>query len=329
MNLLTRNEVQTLVNSNPDHDLFVSIFMPIYGVGLDTDEDKIRFKNLITEAEKRLRDEGQLQSGRKDLLEPAKALLDDDHFWQNQRTGLAVFVSPALFRTYHLPFECETDLIVGQSFYLKPLLPMFALEQDFYLLALSQNEVRFFRGAWNGLEQIALENVPGSLAEALRYDEPAKQQQFHTAAAPSGSGKQPAIFHGHGAGTDGEKNDILRYFQQIDRGVSEFLQGGQEPLLLAGVEYLFPIYQQANTYPHLSEDGIKGNPEPLSPAELHARAWPLVKQLFEQDRRQAAQRFEQLAHTDQVSNDLATIIPAAHYGQVEALFVAKNQHQWG
>jgi len=41
------------------------------------------------------------------------------------------------------------------------------------------------------------------------------------------------------------------------------------PLVLAGVEYLFPIYQEANTYPDLVEEGITGNPENLKPEELH------------------------------------------------------------
>jgi hypothetical protein len=30
--------------------------------------------------------------------------------------------------------------------------------------------------------------------------------------------------------------------------------------VLAGVEYLLPIYREANTYPHLLAEGIHGNP---------------------------------------------------------------------
>lgn len=37
------------------------------------------------------------------------------------------------------------------------------------------------------------------------------------------------------------------------------------PLVLAGVEYLLPIYRRANTYPYLLDGGVTGNPEGRRP----------------------------------------------------------------
>jgi len=74
-----------------------------------------------------------------------------------------------------------------------------------------------------------------------------------------------------------------------------------------------------------------GNPEELSPEELHQRAWAIVQPLFEQQIEEEASRYRELAGqaSDKVSKKLETIIPAAFHGRVETLFVAVGQQCWG
>lgn len=88
--------------------------------------------------------------------------------------------------------------------------------------------------------------MPESLADILRRDDAEKQLQFHTGTSGGGGGGRPAIFHSHGSEED-LKEDILRYFRQIDRGVEELLKGQRAPLVLAGVDYLLPIYREVRT----------------------------------------------------------------------------------
>jgi hypothetical protein len=47
-----------------------------------------------------------------------------------------------------------------------------------------------------------LEDVPTSIAEALKYDDPEKNLQFHTGTTGGGGGERSAMFHGQGAGND-------------------------------------------------------------------------------------------------------------------------------
>src|SRR5207253_140763 len=82
------------------------------------------WKILVGEAEKRLATaEGRHTSGAKDLLRPAWELLDDAPFWQNVNEGLAVFLSPEQSHQYRLPVPFEEQVIVGNRFHIKPLLP--------------------------------------------------------------------------------------------------------------------------------------------------------------------------------------------------------------
>ena len=121
----------------------------------------------------------------------------------------------------------------------------------------------------------------------------------------------------------------MRYFRQIDQGLQDFLREEPAPLVLAGVEYLLPIYKEANTYPHLLGEGITGNPEGVSPEELHRQAWALVEPHFRQEQEKAAARYRQLAGTGKTANDAREIVPAAYHGRVECLFVAVGRQQWG
>jgi hypothetical protein len=103
------------------------------------------------------------------------------------------------------------------------------------------------------------------------------------------------------------------------------------PLLLAGVDSLLPLYKEVNSYPHLVEEIITGNPEMLRAEELHQRGWAIVQPLFQQARRQAESYYQQLlgSANEKASNDPLQIVQAAFNGRIETLFVALGQRLWG
>lgn len=306
----------------------VSIFQPTHRAGAGTEQDPIRLKNLLRDAESKLLEAGVRRPEARDLLKPAEDLLGDEIFWQHQSDGLAIYTSPGAFRFFRVPLGLEELVVAAHRYHIKPLLPLFTADGRFYLLALSQNEIRLLRGTRFGIDEMQLADVPRSLEEALRYDDPERQLQFHTR-TPSGGGRRAAVFHGHGGGNDDSKERIFRYFRQIDEGIHEILKREQAPLVLAGVEYLFSIYREANTYPHLVEEGVSGNPEGLSAEELHDRAWEVVEPRFRRGVEQAAGRFQELQGTGRASADLEEVVRASHIGRVETAFVPVNVHVWG
>lgn len=328
MSLLTREELKRL--SEEQNGSLVSFYMPMRRAGPETRQNPIRLKNLIDQAESQLVDHGIRAAEARQLLQPAQELVDDYNFWQNQSDGLALFLAPGLFRTYRLPLDFEELVVVSDRFHLKPLMPLLSSDGRFYLLAISQNQIRLFEGGQAGISEVDLEDVPTSLAEALRFDDPEKQHQFHTTTAtPGGPGGRPAQHHGQGVAGDEDTNEILRYFHQVDEGIQDFLAGEQRPLVLAGVDYLFPIYQEANTYPHLLEEGVIGNPDEKSAETLHQEAWNILQSRFEQAQQEAVDHYYNLSDTEQISGDIRQIVPAAYYRKVDTLFVAVGRQQWG
>ena len=326
MDILRRDDIEKLMGSYEGS--CVSAFMPTHRGVAESQQDQVRFKNLLREAEESLLQNGLRPPQVDDLLEPARRLLKDASFWKQQVDGLSLFLCQDMFQYFRFPHRFEELVVVADRFHIKPLLSLIGGDKQFYVLALSQNQVKLFKGSRHSVAEIDLEGVPDSLAEAVGYDDREKQLQLHTG-SPGAGGGRGAIFHGHGAGTDNAKDKILGYFRQIDKGLQQLLKDEQAPLVLAGVEYLFPIYREANTYPGLVDDGVTGNPEGLSAEDLHAQAWAIVASLFNKAERDAVEKYRKFAGTGKTSTDIRKIVPAAYHGRVDLLFVAVGIRQWG
>lgn len=333
MPLLSREELKTLVEQ--PEGLCVSIFLPTHQAGPQIQQDPIRFKNLMRQAEEQLVEKGVRRTDALEMLAKAQEL-DRDEFWRYQNKGLAVFVAQDFFRYDRLPLEFEELAVVSDRFHLKPLMPLLTGDGRFYILALSQNQVRLMEGTRDHIREIqpeTIEGVPESLVQALLYDDTENQTQFMSSKtySPGGlSGSNPGTLHGRGVDED-KYNQILRFFSQVNGGLQDFLQDSNVPLVLASVEYLMPIYQRINTYPHLFEEGITGNPEILKPEELHEQAWAIVQPHFQQAQEDAANRYREFSgnNPEQASDDLKEVVQAAYQQRIASLFVAVNHQQWG
>jgi len=296
----------------------VSIFMPSHRVTTRVQEDQIRFKNLVREAEAKLNQLGP--EGENLSMGPAYKLLEEQPFWQHQSEGLAAFIARDFFQPYRLPIRFDELVMVTNRFHTKPILPLLTGGGKFYLLALSQNEVRLFLCTKYSVSEVGLEGVPRSLEEALKYDELEKPTQFapHT---PGGLGKPGAMFHGHGVGVEDAKNRILRFFQEVDKGLERTLAQESAPMVVAAVDYLVPIFKEASTYPRVLEQNISGNPQGMSPEELHRKAIDIVAPHLDQEVQDCRAKFGHLSNTAKTASDVKEVVKAAYHGRVEALFV--------
>lgn len=332
MCLLSIDELKVLLEQR--QNFCVSIFLPtVRTAGPEIEQEPIRLKNLLKLAEERLVELGMRYSKVLELLQPAQDLETSD-FWLHQSDGLAIFCSPEVFRYYHLPLHFEELVVVSDHFHIKPLLPLLTSNGKFYVLALSQKDIRLLQCTRDRDNEIDLTNVLPSLAEVLKFEQPERQIQSHLGTPGAASGRRGSrggvtIFHGHGAGDEDEKENLRLYCHRVDEAIQPLLHGDRAPLVLAGVEYLLPIYQEANTYSYLLDAAVTGNPEMLSAAELRQQAWAIVQPYFLQAQQTAADRYRQLAGTGQTSQDVREIVSAAYYQRVDCLFVAVGLQQWG
>jgi hypothetical protein len=336
MKLISREEIKTLVEQPKDNS--ISIYMPVVSAGAEVRQNPIRFKNLIKEAHTRLIEAGVDETQTTQLLEKANEL-DTQDFWQGiGEQGLAIFISNNIFRYYILPLEFEELVIVSDRFHVKPLLQILNNNGRFYILGLSQNKIRMLVASRYRCQEIdltALENVPTSLDEALQYDDVSeKQLQMHSTARGA-QNAQTGVFHGQGVGTDDaeQKTNIMRFFKALAKGLEKNIlhHDEQVPLILAGVDFLIPMYKEASSYQYVMEDAVTGNPEILTPQELHSSALPIVESYWNNSHKKVVDLYNELLgnNTGNASNNLEEIVAAAYYQKIDTLLVAKGEQKWG
>lgn len=323
--MISNDELRALAGHR-EQGPHVSLFMPTVRAGAEIQQGPIRFKNLIGELESQLKKQEMRKPEIEALLNPAQARLQDNDFWQHQADGLAFFLAREFAQLFCLAERFEELAVVEHRFHLKPLFPLISGDGAFYLLALSQNQVRLFQCSRYHISEVILgDEVPRSLADALGHDLTEEQLQFHT----GGGDVSSPMYHAQGAGKDDVKPEIRKFLSLLDEGLKKYLGHTGAPLVLAGVDYLLPIYRAVSGYPEVLEEGITGNPETRGAEALHEQAWQLVAPRFNARRSEAQERFYAMASQGKSSNRLTEVLLAAVDGRIETLFLANGVRQWG
>lgn len=308
MEILSREDVRSLFEKR--NRFCVSLFLPTPREGKEVGVGRIQYKDLLRDTEERLLGAGLTKAGRDELLSAARQLERRSDFWQYQSDGLALFLTHGFFRHYRLPLKLSAFAVVADRFEITPLLPLWASEDRFYLLALSRKQVRVFEGTRYATSELYIDALPRGLPEILETSIDSSERQQHTLKA-------------------GLPEDELLYFRQIDEILRRSLRDQQVPLVLAAVEKAISAYRQVNQYATLLADGLPGNPDRLSAEELHAKAVKIVKDYYDQARKIALLQYKERSDATKTSDKLTEILPAAHQGRIFHLFVATGKEKWG
>jgi hypothetical protein len=307
----------------------ISIFLPTHRSGIEVNEqsDLINFKNVLQQVEKILKEKNTDANVSRKLLHPAYELLRDDQFWYNLSDGLVLFIAEGIFKFIKLHAAPEQAVYVSNSFHILPLLSFIVRNEYFYLLDISKKGVRFYRADAFGLEYIPNDDLPNAVDDVVHFENKEDQKLFRTG-GKGGTGS--ANFHGIGAGKPDEKQHIALYLEEVDDTLwKSHLHDATVPLLLAGVEYLIPIYRSVSDYKNIWPGAITGNHQYEDPQQLYQEAMKIMKPYFDKRTTSAIDEYgNKLAA--QLSTFLTEqIIPAAHFARVSTLFIKKGAKAFG
>ena len=166
----------------------VSLFMPTHRQPNGMEEDLIRFKNLVGEAERKLNTTVHPRAAKK-LLKAFEPCLDRE-FWRGNLDSLALFASPDLDDHFRMPIEVQERVVVADTFHVRPLIRFLQTSHRYFVLVLSKKNVRFLEGTREGLELRQVPDLPASLEDALGPQQRERVLGNH----PAGRGR---MFHGH------------------------------------------------------------------------------------------------------------------------------------
>ena len=303
----------------------LTLYMPTHRTGREMRQDRIRLKNMLTRAAQELKiSPWGKKIDTEEFLKPLAVLFTEDTFWENCAEGLAAFVKPGDGKILRLPHDFAEALHINHRFHIKPLLPLLHDGRKFYVLALTQDSATLFEATKHTIDEIPLPEI-----RKIEVDGDDETLQFHAhpIAKPSGSPDE-VMYHGHGGAKDRTKVDVENFFQRVNDAVAGVLRGRKEPLILACVEYLGPIYRAANSYAGLLEVQVNGNPHRVHPDLLRQQAWKGAAAYLGDDEQEAKRRFA-ANRTRQTASTIDQVAAAAMQGQIDTLFLDSTKECWG
>lgn len=327
MKILGKKEVDALIEQESDY--CVSLYQPVHRLG--DPQDTIRYKNLLSETRRLLVEKGMRSVAAEKLLAPEYKLLEDSQYWKNPGAeGLAVFFNAGIRERYLLPKKFTESASVALRFRIKPLIPLLTGDGRFFILALSKSRTSLYLGSRFSISDVALpDGTPESIEKTLQYDDPQSQLQFHTGTTRTGQKQRQAMFHGQGVGIDEERENTIRFCQQIDKHLKPIFLDHQMPVVLVGVDALPSLYRETDSSGMLTRETINSNPDSMANKTLHEKAWQVVQPLFAEDEEKARSKFLEKHGTGNTSTNIPDIIKAAVTARIETLFVAENEEEWG
>lgn len=323
MDLLTKADLQAVTDPSHPDTTHVSLFMPTHRFGAEVHGDALRWKNLLTDVGVVLAQRGMARKEANDLLAPAWALQQDHLAWRYMSDGLVSYLGGGWQRILRVPVPVPAVGAVGDRFVIGPMLRGISSDARFLLLTVSQREIRLLEGTRHRMDQVDLGNVPTALSDIVAAPEPRSDTMTRAVAGSR------AVFYGHGAADAHLKSDAVRRFlQQVAGGLRDYLAEHELPMVLVGLDEMIGAYRAVNTYPHVLDEDVRQNPDPMSDEELHTAAWPLIGAHLQRLHEAAIERFDQLHGTGRASARLAEVDDAAAHGRVDTLFLSADPWCW-
>ena len=326
MQEVTKKVIEKLIEEKEGP--YISVYMPtVAAASIEVKKMPIQLKNLLNLVKKELQEKQKMNARDiEKLLEPANNLLGDRVFWQNQKKGLVIFISPGYFQYFRVNTTFPEKSSVSSYFNIIPLVSDIMFDDNFYILALSRNENRVFLANSDGITQLDIEGIPKNLQEISQYTVSEKSLSSHS----SGKKGAGAIFHGVGEIDADKREELLQYFRQIDQGLNKYLDKKEKsPLIIMSVKDLVPIYFEVNSYPYLLKETMEGNPDECSADLIHKNALPIASDYFHSQLDNISSVYHDLKGTGKTSNQLEDVVSAAYFSRVEQLSIKSNTAQSG
>lgn len=296
----------------------VSLYLPLRPAFPEVIGNAVRYGHAIALAADRLSGEDGLSTCDVDAWSERLGEVETDvRRLEHPVEGIAVFLDRELFRAYLLTSPPRECVVVEECFALRDLIREVAIDRPYRLLALSMNRVALFEGDAKGLRPRAVPGLPASLEDALGSQRVGRELFYRT----SPEGNRGSIFQGHGGGKEERKLDLERFHRVVASALERELRASEGPLLLAADSSHDGPFRGMARLPGLLEATLSGNPDHLSPGDLHQRAWPLVREDGERRIRALAAEFDRVRNRGKGLVDLDLVFPAAASGRVRRLWL--------
>jgi hypothetical protein len=228
----------------------------------DKEKTQVRFRKAIATAKKLINAEHGEEAA-DSIVKQMNAQLSNLDFGK-AREALAVYVTEGFGKSVWLPFREKERLTIRNSFDLQPLSDAMNRERDYWVLALSKNKTRLFRGKNEYLNEVIDDKFPVAYEEQFQYEKPRFAASY-----------KPGTYSPRDPKTDIER--IRAFFRHVDHLLKSYLKKEDLPIILLGVDSNLSDFSKTTSFQNNIVAKVKGNYDYQSAGEIARKVWKLAK----------------------------------------------------
>ncbi len=282
----------------------VSILLPTHRHAPDNQQDPIRARNLVREAEERL-----LQEFSKREIAPVMERLEvliEDVDWQHALDGLALFANPEVESKVYLPFTLAERVVIDETFATRNLVYAMNRSPRYWVLVLSEQPTRLYEGTRETLEESRLHGFP----------------REHT--GPGGATRLPG---GHGVSRSQTRDQAQRdFFREVDVALTRVLAEDSLPVVLTGIRRNIDFYREVTQNQRAIVGEVLGSHDRTPAHELAQLAWPVMEEALERLRQERLEALDRAVGAQQYASGIDDCWRAAREGRVDTVIAESGFH---
>ncbi|MCL4766536.1 MAG: hypothetical protein KJZ80_09920 [Hyphomicrobiaceae bacterium] len=311
----------------------ISIYIPTHLSYPSIEQDPIRLSTALKEADQQLAASGLRRPDIDGLLGEARGRVPASMFWRYQDKGLAVLIEKGATHWVKLPHAVPELVVVSPRYHLWPMIRMFRNGDQFHLLAMTRDSVRFFDGRERELREVAVEGMPAGIAEIMARTEFNAYLGFHARdRGDPASGGDHGKFHALGVSPeDYETIELGNLLRDVGKAIDRHLAGSEQPLVIAAKARLGGHLRKHIAYRHVAPEVIQSDPVAVGDEVLQAEAWRIAEPIVRADRETARQRLRAKLDGADIAGakEVQSLLRAAMAGRVDCVFLAADANVWG
>lgn len=299
---MNRHEIHLLqqINGYPA----LTITLPTSRTFPENRQDRIRVRNLASQAADRLLDEfdkreiGPLLSRLDELVEGIE--------YRHTLDGLALFVNRDFARGFKLPFSLNERVVVGEDFFTRDLVFAANRTPRYWVLVLSEKPTRLFEATRDDLIEIQEEGFP------VIHEGPGGEQSL-----PGGFGVRKSAYRD-------ERH--RQFFRQVDRLLNVFMTDDPLPLVVVGVDRFLAFFNEVTDHKDAILTTLNGSHSRTSAHKLGELVWPLVKPALAEQRQARLKDLDRAIGEHRFVSTVGEVWRMANQGRGRLLLVEEDYH---
>ncbi len=221
--------------------------------------------------------------------------------------GLAIFVSDAMEKVFHLPFQVTEKIVIDDSFEVRDLLFAAKLNRNYLLVLISSNKVSTLMGYGKSLLTFEMEGMPDNVKD---------MENEHS--FPGWDYVDTKAYH---------ESNLNNFIQFIDTVIDREMKGKEIPVIIMGDPKILGHYRKTTKMPGLILDYIEGNFDHASKHELLNKIEPALHKLGEQQERKALNDLSDAVKRNQMVAGISQVWRVAAEARGRILIVEKEYRE--